>query len=448
MTTTSELATTRGAGDDGAGRVIEAIVMRGDIAGLSPKDRAAYYLQLCESLHLNPATQPIKFIAFQGKMIPYFGRDATDQLAAMHRLNREVVAGPEVRDFCGHKLLYALCRATHPNGRIETATALVPIPNGGGENLANAVMKTETKSRRRATLAMLGLGFIDESELDTMSGARRLSHAEAMGETETPVAAVRRLEPANTQAADAAIAEQFDVDATGYGESPDLGEQEPPAVAAFRDAVATFGTGPLTYAQCAAIWLDHRAALAAHDPKTATAAWRDLLLLLPEPGGKKSKHAELNRAVKAAEAPKPPPTSPTGTDAPAASAPAATDPPAATGGAAASAGGAAGAQARAADEQAAAWRAHLAQHANPDAVCNSAAKAICTAAYPALGPDGVRRAAIERVTALTAASERPWSDANVVNAIRAAVNNYPRRKARATETAATLAVVANARRVA
>ena len=163
------------ANDDAANEsAIESLVLHGDITKMSSRERAVYYVRLCGSLRLNPATQPIKFIAFQGRTIPYFTRDATDQLAAINRLNRKIIAGPEVRDFCGHKLLYAQCEGSLPNGRVETASALVPIPSGGGEALANAVMKTETKSRRRVTLAILGLGFIDESELDTMPGAVRL----------------------------------------------------------------------------------------------------------------------------------------------------------------------------------------------------------------------------------------------------------------------------------
>lgn len=163
--------------DETMGRVAESLVLKGDISGLSPQDRATYYVQLCRSLRLNPATQPIRYTVFQGRLIPYFTRDATDQLAALHRINREIVDGPRPMVVEGAKLVYAMCRATLPNGRVETATAMVPMPGAGAEAIANAFMKTETKSRRRATLSILGLGYTDESELDTMQGAKHVSLA-------------------------------------------------------------------------------------------------------------------------------------------------------------------------------------------------------------------------------------------------------------------------------
>jgi hypothetical protein len=37
--------------------------------------------------------------------------------------------------------------------------------------LANALMKAETKSKRRVTLSICGLGFLDETEADSIPGA-------------------------------------------------------------------------------------------------------------------------------------------------------------------------------------------------------------------------------------------------------------------------------------
>jgi hypothetical protein len=60
-------------------------------------------------------------------------------------------------------MIYAVCEATHPNGRSETAVATVPA-----QDLINALMKCETKAKRRATLSILGLGMLDETEIDTI----------------------------------------------------------------------------------------------------------------------------------------------------------------------------------------------------------------------------------------------------------------------------------------
>jgi len=43
-----------------------------------------------------------------------------------------------------------------------------------GDNLANAFMRAETKAKRRVTLSICGLGFTDESEVDSIPGAQRV----------------------------------------------------------------------------------------------------------------------------------------------------------------------------------------------------------------------------------------------------------------------------------
>jgi hypothetical protein len=144
-------------------RVVESLVIRGDISALSPEERSRFYVQMCESLGLNPSVQPFAILRLNGKEILYPTRGATDQLAAIHRLNREVVEGPEVRDFAGTKLLYCKARVTHPNGRVETAVATLPA-----NDFAMGVMKIETKAKRRATLAILGLAMLDETEVDSI----------------------------------------------------------------------------------------------------------------------------------------------------------------------------------------------------------------------------------------------------------------------------------------
>jgi hypothetical protein len=57
-------------------------------------------------------------------------------------------------------------RATTPDGRTDESIGAVPILNLKGENLANALMKGETKAKRRVTLAICGLAMLDESELE------------------------------------------------------------------------------------------------------------------------------------------------------------------------------------------------------------------------------------------------------------------------------------------
>ena len=144
-------------------RLVDSLVTRGDISGLSAADRARVYVGICRRLGLEPSTQPLAAIKLNGKEVLYPTRGATDQLAAIHRVNREIIDGPRAMDFAGTKLIYAVCRASLPSGRTETAVATVPLTDP-----VNALMKCETKAKRRATLSILGLGMLDESELETI----------------------------------------------------------------------------------------------------------------------------------------------------------------------------------------------------------------------------------------------------------------------------------------
>jgi hypothetical protein len=61
------------------------------------------------------------------------------------------------------------------DGRMDTAIGAVPTQGLKGEALANALMKCETKSKRRVTLSICGLGMTDDSEVDSIPGAQRVA---------------------------------------------------------------------------------------------------------------------------------------------------------------------------------------------------------------------------------------------------------------------------------
>ena len=146
-----------------AAKVVESLVLRGDLSGLGPRERANHYIAVCHGLGLNPASKPLDYLRLNGKEILYPNKGATDQLAAIHKVTREIIDGPKVMDLAGTKLVYALCRASLPGGRFETSVATVPLVDP-----VNVLMKVETKAKRRATLSILGLGMLDEMELETI----------------------------------------------------------------------------------------------------------------------------------------------------------------------------------------------------------------------------------------------------------------------------------------
>lgn len=144
----------------------------GDISGMTAAQQVQYYCELARAMGLNPLFKPFDALNLQGKKVLYANRGATDALARAQNVRRECVSEPRVVSLPSPtgtgevKVIMCRYRATLPNGRAEerTATTLYRDP-------ANDLMKCETKAARRATLAVLGIGVLDESELDSIPGA-------------------------------------------------------------------------------------------------------------------------------------------------------------------------------------------------------------------------------------------------------------------------------------
>lgn len=143
--------------------VIERVITSGDLSKMSAQDRVAFYWKTCESLGLNPLTRPFEFIALNGKLTLYARKDATDQLRKLNAVSVTNVRR-EKDEALGLLTVYAAGR--DKTGREDEATGVVSIKGLAGEALANAAMKAETKAKRRLTLSLVGLGFLDESEVE------------------------------------------------------------------------------------------------------------------------------------------------------------------------------------------------------------------------------------------------------------------------------------------
>jgi len=153
-----ELSTT------GTGELLHSLVIHGDLSKMNEQQKLQYYMAFCDSLGLNPVTQPFKILKFQGKEILYATKDATEQLRKVHGISITEMTG-EVQ----HDQTYVVtCKVKDKFGKTDMATGVVSIEGLKGENLANAKMKAETKSKRRATLSIAGLGMLDESEISSV----------------------------------------------------------------------------------------------------------------------------------------------------------------------------------------------------------------------------------------------------------------------------------------
>jgi hypothetical protein len=149
------------------GSAIEQVLISGDLSRLTSEQRVSYYNKTCESLGLNPLTQPFAYINLNGKLTLYARKDCTEQLRGIRNISigiasREVVEGVYV----------VTARATNQAGRSDESIGAVPIDKLTGEARANCMMKAETKAKRRVTLSFCGLGILDETEIESIPGAR------------------------------------------------------------------------------------------------------------------------------------------------------------------------------------------------------------------------------------------------------------------------------------
>ena len=164
------------------GHIIESVIAKGDLSKLTPTERSAYYTQLCHSLGMNPHTQPFQYMTLQGKHTLYATRGAADQLRKINGVSIEIV-----EQKISHDLLVVRVRATDKDGRVDEDFGAVPFPDTlKGEARANTILKAITKAKRRVTLSICGLGFLDETEAADIPGARHVPFAQMSAPNTAP----------------------------------------------------------------------------------------------------------------------------------------------------------------------------------------------------------------------------------------------------------------------
>lgn len=146
---------------------IDAVIAAGDLSKLTPEQRVSYYRNVCESVGLNPMTRPFEYITLQGKLTLYARKDATDQLRKLHGVSIQVVSRETING-----VYVVTARGTDKSGRYDESIGAVTLAGKGGDDACNALMKAETKAKRRVTLSLCGLGWLDESEIETIPVAR------------------------------------------------------------------------------------------------------------------------------------------------------------------------------------------------------------------------------------------------------------------------------------
>ena len=170
----------------------EKVLLGGDLSKLTPQERLSYYNSVCSSVGLNPLTRPFEYIVLNDRLVLYARKDCTDQLRELHGISIEIASREVIDGVC-----VVTARAKNMTERIDESVGAVPFMKEEGEwkrsaagksyfettgkllplgleARSNAMMKAETKAKRRVTLSICGLGVMDESEIEAVADAKKV----------------------------------------------------------------------------------------------------------------------------------------------------------------------------------------------------------------------------------------------------------------------------------
>ena len=158
--------------------ILEQVMLEGDLTKLSPDQRSAYYVQVCDSMKLNPLTKPFDYLKLNGKLILYANKNCAEQIRRTLGISLTL---PEKKI---EENVYIVTARAESGVRTDEATGAVSLEHLKGEQRANAIMKAETKAKRRVTLSFAGLGMLDETEIETIPGAQKVTEKDVTPQTD------------------------------------------------------------------------------------------------------------------------------------------------------------------------------------------------------------------------------------------------------------------------
>lgn len=184
--------------------ILEQLLAVNDLTVLTSAQRVKLIRMMCESLGLNPLTRPLQFVEFKSgdgdnaasktKLSIYATKECTEQLRKIHCVSVEDLK---------REIIDSLCIVTayvkDKEGRTDAAIGAVALEKPGkapyvyngvqqpgwaavpfdATQKANAMMKCETKAKRRATLSICGLGFLDETQIEDLVEPKIIEVTEA-----------------------------------------------------------------------------------------------------------------------------------------------------------------------------------------------------------------------------------------------------------------------------
>lgn len=203
-------------------KILETVMMGGDLSPLSSEQRMSYYVQVCESMKLNPLTKPFDYLKLNGKLILYANKNCAEQIRQTRGISLTL---PEKKIDSD---VYIVTARAEAGGRTDEATGAVSLEHLKGEQRANAIMKAETKAKRRVTLSFAGLGMLDESEIESIPGAQKVAEKDITPEQ-------KKTDNGNIKAAQAEFERSKGISPAAPGEEQPTSKQLEPSPEYVRD---------------------------------------------------------------------------------------------------------------------------------------------------------------------------------------------------------------------
>lgn len=169
------------------------------------------------------------------KRVPYCSRQTTVELGRLHNISCQQIK----ESIDGYKAVYTYRAIDNATGRFVEAVGACSFTAWGknleGEALTNKIMHAETKAKRRATLEICGLAFLDDTEVEDMVDTTRIELPEENTVAIDPKQSSKALskqQNSSTEPSSSAVPVNTTSVAVAAATEPPKGNGTPPAVLA------------------------------------------------------------------------------------------------------------------------------------------------------------------------------------------------------------------------
>lgn len=145
----------------------------GDLSRLPKATKDAFIVKLAEQIGIPPYPPPFAFVTDKrGKETLVPQKHLAQALRDKHGISTEITyQGPlQLGDKFDESIYVVKMKGTLPSGRFaeEMGTGFFGGDSAVGRGKADEVLKTVTKAANRVTYSLLGIGLIDETEVDSL----------------------------------------------------------------------------------------------------------------------------------------------------------------------------------------------------------------------------------------------------------------------------------------